>query len=133
MKTSFHSLFPFLSLFCSCHLNSILLLPSSYPGRLASRNSTQFYAAPASFGTLHYNQVARTTQKTQSLYCWERVFTARLHRNGSYSIVACVFVAAGMCLRSRCLAMNAHFDFASPAFGRHVTIWCSGHILTGNL
>jgi hypothetical protein len=35
-------------------LNSIPLLPSSYPGRLASRNSTQFYTAPASFATLSF-------------------------------------------------------------------------------
>jgi hypothetical protein len=46
-----------------------------------------------------------------------------LHRNGSLSIVACVFVAAGMCLPSRCLAMNVYSDFAIPAFGRHVTIF----------
>jgi hypothetical protein len=38
------------------------------------------------------------------------VFTAPLHSIGSYSIVACVFVAAGMCLASRCLAMNVYFD-----------------------
>jgi hypothetical protein len=47
------------------------------------------------------------------------VFTAPLHSNGSYSIVACVFVDAGMCLSSRCLAMNVYSDFTIPAFGRH--------------
>jgi hypothetical protein len=40
-------------------LNSIPLLPSSYPGRLVSRNSTPF------FSTEHF---AQTTQKTQPLY-----------------------------------------------------------------
>jgi hypothetical protein len=40
MKSSFHRLIPFLPLFCNCQLNSIPLLPSPYPGRLASRNST---------------------------------------------------------------------------------------------
>jgi hypothetical protein len=54
-----------------------------------------------------YNHFARTTQKTQPLYCWECVFTAPLHSNGSYWIVLYVFVAAGMCLRSRCLAMRS--------------------------
>jgi hypothetical protein len=37
------SLLTFLPLICSCQLNSIPLLPSSYPGRLASRNSTLHY------------------------------------------------------------------------------------------
>jgi hypothetical protein len=72
--------------------------------------------------TLLYNNFARTTQKTQPLYCWEGVFTAPLHSNGICSIVACVFVAAGMCLLSRCLVLNDYSDFTIPAFGRHVTI-----------
>jgi hypothetical protein len=72
--------------------------------------------------TLLYNDFARTTQKIHPLYCWEAVFAAPLHSNGSYSIVACAFVAAGMCLPSRCLAMNVCSDFTIPAFGRHVTI-----------
>jgi hypothetical protein len=59
-------------------LNSIPLLPSSYPGRLASRNSTN---------SSQLNYSARTTQKTQRLYCWEGVFAAPLHGNGSYSTV----------------------------------------------
>jgi hypothetical protein len=42
MKSSFHRLIPFLPLFCNCQLNSIPLLPTYYPGRLASRNSTHF-------------------------------------------------------------------------------------------
>jgi hypothetical protein len=61
-------------------------------------------------------------QKTQPLYCWEDVFTAAFESNGSYSIVAFIFVAAGMCLQSRCLAMNVYSDFIIPAFGRHVTL-----------
>jgi hypothetical protein len=96
MKFSSHSLIPFLLLFCSSTLLNCSLL---------------------------YNHFARTTQKTQPLYCWEGVFTAPLHRNWSYSIVACVFVAAGMCLPSCCLAMNIYSDFTIPAFGRHVTIF----------
>jgi hypothetical protein len=100
-------------------LNSILLLPSSYLGRLASRNSTRLCNLK---WTLLFNHFARTTQKTQPLYCWEGVFTAPLHRNGSCSIVACVFVPTGMCISSRCLAMNVHSDFTISAFERHVTI-----------
>jgi hypothetical protein len=47
-----------------------------------------------------------------SIYCWEGVFTAPLRSNGSYSIAACVFIAARMCLPSRCIAINvcSHFS-----------------------
>jgi hypothetical protein len=45
-----------------------------------------------------------------------------MHSNGSYSIVARLFVAAGMCLPSRCLGMSVYSDFTIPAFRRHVTI-----------
>jgi hypothetical protein len=75
-----------------------------------------------SFGTLPYNHFPRTTRKTQLICYWEGVFTATLHSNGSYSIVACVFVTAGMCLPSRCLAMNVYSDFSIPAFGRYITV-----------
>jgi hypothetical protein len=51
------------------------------------------------------------------------VFTAPLRSNGSYLIVACVFVAAGICLPSRCLAMNIHSDFTISAFGTHITVF----------
>jgi hypothetical protein len=120
MQSSFHSLLPFLLLFCSCRLNSISLLPSSYSGRLASRNLTRLRHIN---WTPIYNHFALTTQKTQPFYCWEVVFTAPLHRNGSNSIVACVFVVAGMCLPIRCVAMNVCFDFTITAFGRHATIF----------
>jgi hypothetical protein len=60
--------------------------------------------------------------RKHSFYCWWGVFTARMHSNGSYSIVTCVFVEAGMCLPSRCLAMNVYSDFTIPAFRRHVTV-----------
>jgi hypothetical protein len=59
--------------------------------------------------------------RKQPLNCWDSVFTAPLHSNGSYSVVACVFVAAGMCLLSRCLAMHVCSVFTIPAFGFHVT------------
>jgi hypothetical protein len=55
-------------------------------------------------------------QKTQTLCCWEGVYSAV-----SYSIAVCVYVAAGMCLPSRCLAVNVYSDFATPPLGRHVT------------
>jgi hypothetical protein len=63
---------------------------------------------------------------TQQPYCLEGGFTAPLPSNGSYSIVGCIFVAAGMCLPSRCLVTNVYSNVTIPAFGRHVTIY--GHI-----
>jgi hypothetical protein len=76
-------------------------------------DSIRLYAAPASFTTLVYNRFTRTTQKTHPLYCWEGVFTAPFHSNGSWSVVTCVFVAAGMCLPSRCLEINVYSDYYS--------------------
>jgi hypothetical protein len=56
-------------------LNSISLLPSSYPGRLASRNSTLHFSAIILYcRILLYNHVARTTQKTQLLLLRRRVY-----------------------------------------------------------
>jgi hypothetical protein len=48
------------------------------------------------------------------------MLTALLHNNGSHSIVACIFIVAGMCLPSHCLTMNVYSHFTIPAFGRHV-------------
>jgi hypothetical protein len=89
-------------------LSSIPLFPSSYRGMQASRNSTRLYAYAASLRTLPFNHFAQT------LYCCEGVFTAPLHSDGSYLIVACVFFAVGMCLPSRCLSVNVCSDFTIP-------------------
>jgi hypothetical protein len=50
------------------------------------------------------------------------MFTSPLHRNGSSSTVACVFISVGTCLPSRCLAVNVCSGSATPAFRRHVTV-----------
>jgi hypothetical protein len=123
MKSSLPHLIPFLPLFCQLpipktRLNSIPMLPSSYSGRLASRNSTNSNDLLCPF----YNAPVRTTQRTQPLYCWEGMLTAPLHNNGSYSIVACVFFAVGMCLPSSCQVMDVSSDFNIPVFGRHATL-----------
>jgi hypothetical protein len=122
MKSSFHSLIIFLPFFCNCQFNSVPLLPRSYPGRLASRNSTQFFSTKLFFiTTLH------GPRRKHSLYCWEGMFAAPLHNDGSYWSIVCVFLATGMCLLSLCLAMNVYSDLAIPAFGRRVTI-CLGYL-----
>jgi hypothetical protein len=122
MKSSFHSIISFLLLFCNCQLSSM-----SWQAGFSKLYSTRLYAAPASLGTSFYNHFARTTQKTQPLYGWEGVFTAPLHSNESYSIVACIFVAVVMCLPSHCVAMNVYSDFVIPAFGSHVTVFIKIH------
>jgi hypothetical protein len=118
MKSSLHSLFPFLPFLLNhLRLPTLTILSQAHipagwrlENQLTLLNWTLFFL------------FERTTQKTLPLYCWKGVFTAPLHSNGSYSIVACVFFAAGMCLTSRCLAMNVHFDFTIPTFGRHITM-----------
>jgi hypothetical protein len=59
-----------------------------------------------------------TTQKTQPVCCWEGMFMALLHNNGSYSVVAFVFVATGMCLLSHCVPMDVSWFHCS---GFHVS------------
>jgi hypothetical protein len=70
---------------------------------------------------LFFTTILHGPQREQPL-CWEGVFTSPFHSNGSCSIVACVFAAAGMCLPSRWVAMDVSSDFTIPDFGRHVTI-----------
>jgi hypothetical protein len=36
-----------------------------------------------------------------------------LHSNGTYSVVASVFIATGICLQSHCLAINVYSDYYS--------------------
>jgi hypothetical protein len=122
MKPSFHILIPFLPLFCNCQfrrLDSIQFLCSQAHVPAGWRLELFFIS------TLH-----RLSRK-HSLYCWSGVFTAPLHNNGGgadlhrkrrWTIVARVFVVAGICLPSRCLAMKVYSDFTIPAFGRHVTL-----------
>jgi hypothetical protein len=59
----------------------------------------------------------------QFLYCYRDVPTLPLYRNGSSSIVAYVFDAAGMCLSSRCLAMDVCYGSIIPTFRRQGTIY----------
>jgi hypothetical protein len=95
----------------------IPLLPSSYSGKLASRNSTHFLSTKLYFITTLHGSRRKHSHSVVEKAC----FTAPLHSNESYSIDACVCVAAGMCLRSRCLAMDVCSSFTVLAFGLHVT------------
>jgi hypothetical protein len=124
MEFPFQSLIPFLTLFCDCQfwrLDSIQLLCSQAHILAGWRIETQLFIERPQLNSSLYH-FAGTKQKTQPLYCWYGVFTAPLHSNGNYLIVACVFVVAGKCLPRSCLAMGVSSDFTIQAFGRHVTL-----------
>jgi hypothetical protein len=123
MKYSFHSLISLLPLSCKCQFRrrgSIQFLCSQTHIPAGWRLENRLNSSYLKF---LYNDFTRAKQKTQPFYCWDGVCTAPLHSNGSYSIVACLLVAAGMCLPGRCLAMNVYSDFTISAFGHHITIY----------
>jgi hypothetical protein len=98
MKSSLHRLIHFFPLFCNCQfrrLDSIQFLCSQVHIPAGWRLETRLTLLN---WTLLYNYSAGTTLKTQPLYCREGMFTASLHSNGSYSIIAWVYAAAGTCL-----------------------------------
>jgi hypothetical protein len=81
MKSSLHSLIHFLLFLLQLpipktRLNSIPLIPSSYLGRLASRNSTLhfLFSTVLYCWTLHYTYFEQSTQKTQHLLLRRRVY-----------------------------------------------------------
>jgi hypothetical protein len=76
--------------------------------RLAGSASKPFFIT-----TLH------GPRRKQPDYLWEGVFTTPLRSNGSYSIVAFVFFAAGKCVPSRYLATDVSSDFTVPGVMSH--------------
>jgi hypothetical protein len=119
MQSSFHRPIPFLTSATANSEDSTQFLCSQAHILVGWRLETRLTLLN---WILLYNNFEGTTQKSQPLYYWEGVFTAPLHSNGSYSNVACVFVAAEICLPSRCPTMNVYSDFTILAFGLHVTI-----------
>jgi hypothetical protein len=108
VKSSFHRLIPFLPFLLS-HLRLLTLsIPSpAVPKHILWLAGISKLDSVLLNWTLLYNHFARTTQKTQPLSCWEGLFTVPLHSNGSYLIVACVFIAMGMCFISFFRRSNA--------------------------
>jgi hypothetical protein len=117
MKSSFHSLIPFLPLFCNCQLNSIPLLPSSYPGRLTSRNSTRFFSTELFFITTYNGSRKKNNFSIVGKECLQRRCIATELLN------CCLLIAAEICLPSRCIALNIYSAVISSGFGRHVTVF----------
>jgi hypothetical protein len=93
--------------------NYLVAISSQSSSTVDSRDSLNYISAGLG------STPKENTASQHFLYCYRGVFTPPLHRNGSSSIVACVFISAGTCLPSRCLAMNVYSGSAIPAFGRH--------------
>jgi hypothetical protein len=122
MKSSFQSLIPFLPLFCNCQFrrfSSIQFLCSQTHILAGWRLQTRLIFQ---LSKLFFITTLHGPRRNQGIYCWEGVFTALFHSSRSYSIVACVFVATGLCLQIRCLAVNGYSDFTFPTFVHHVTV-----------
>jgi hypothetical protein len=116
MTSYFHSLIPFLPLFCSCQfrsLDSIQLLFSQAHILVA-------WCLEIRLTLLNWT-LARTTQKTYPFYCWEVVFTVL------YIAMDAIRLLLGYsftreCLLRRCLTMNVYSDYTIQVLRRHATI-----------
>jgi hypothetical protein len=84
--TSNHSLNPFLSLFCNCQFRKLVSIQFISRQAAVPKLDSLPFSSTLCCRTLLYNNFA------QPVYCWEGMITALLHSNGSYSIVASVFV-----------------------------------------
>jgi hypothetical protein len=128
MKSSLRSLIPFMSFLlnsANCkfrRLDSIQsLLPSSYPGRLASRNSTDLNDLPCP-----YKPSARiAAQKIQPLSCCEHSFKRKrvywaIVRNGLHNPVVVLLRAYILrMLHNNSCCLQSHL----LATGPYATIW----------
>jgi hypothetical protein len=94
---------------CNSSAPKLISWQAGVPKLVSTRLDCYFSTEVFFITTLH------GPRRKRNHYCWEGVFTA--------SIIACVFVAAGMCLASCYVAVNLYSDFAISAFGRHVTLF----------
>jgi hypothetical protein len=95
-KCSFHSLIPFLPLFCSCQFRRLVLTTVlySYLVTTPSHLICPFITPP------------HGPHRKHSLYFYGGVFTCPLPSNGRPSVACLLF--PGMRLPSRCIAMGIH-------------------------
>jgi hypothetical protein len=100
MKSSFHSLFPLITAALSIHI-------------AISRDSLNYFSA--GLGSSLYSLWAAPTENIVSI-----VIALQ------YMIVACLFVAAGICLPSRCLAVNVSSGFQALCHSIKIAgVWCN--------
>jgi hypothetical protein len=94
-------------------LNSISLLPSSYSGWLAPRNSTIHFSTTTVLycQTLSYNHFVRATQKEACLFIRCLTMDVLLLR---------AYACTGICLPSRCLAVDLYITIFSNSLKFHI-------------
>jgi hypothetical protein len=130
MKSSFHSLTPFLLLFCSCQfrrLDSIKFLISRQAGvpNLHSLLPTSVLCCLTLFiTTLHGPRRKHNLSTVDKAYLQRRCIATEVT-----ALLLEYLLPHGMCLGGRWLEMNVYSDFTIPAFGRHVTILLNMHAI----
>jgi hypothetical protein len=120
MKSSFHSLIPFLPLFCNCQfrrLDSVQFLCSQahvLAGWRLELDSVLILSFSTSlcYRTLLYNNFARNPQKTASVVKKACLMIRCLAMD---VLFLRALARAGMCLPSRCLAMGIHVTISMMA------------------
>jgi hypothetical protein len=139
MKSSFHGLTPFLPLFCSCQfrilgwvqfINPQAHIPAGWRPETRLFTSPLFYSALC-LQRLLYNHFSRTTQNTQPLLLrFYNHFSRTTQKTASIVKQACLLIRclvinvlllralapAGMCLPSRCLAMDLYVTIHTNNF-----------------
>jgi hypothetical protein len=116
-----HRIISFLPLFCNCQFNSNQFLGSPAHTLAGWHLEVRLHSMLLLPASVHFFiTTLHGPRRKQSFF--KGVFTAPLHGNGIYSIIACVFFAVGMCVPSRCLRMDVSSDITLPHFGRRVTL-----------
>jgi hypothetical protein len=117
MKPSFHSLIDFLPLFCSCQfrrLDSVQFLCSQAHIPAGGRLETRLSSTKLFFITILHRPCKKHSLPSVAKACLQRRFIAMRVTQ----FLLAYSLPLGMCLPSRCLAVNFYSDFTIPAFGR---------------
>jgi hypothetical protein len=113
----------------TAHMKSYLHIPAPFFAMFSQSSSTAIPSDSLNSVSVTLDPRHKASRRIQQkhtflklFYCFRGMFNSPLHRNGSSSIVACVFISAEFCLTGRCLAMSVYSGSAIPASRRHVTI-----------
>jgi hypothetical protein len=133
VKSSLHRLIPFLPLFCSCQLNSIPLLPSSYPCRLGPRNSIPFCAVTASQSQSQSQSYIKSDGQPVSL-SWNKAPIWGLRRDLDYCLtVAGLLIWGTVLTRGRVCRLQLLLVLASAVIFGSESSRTRDHILLSHI